>query len=37
MSDLPIHTVEGSVIFGPVNTGGGDFVGRDQIKRSPGN
>jgi hypothetical protein len=29
-----IHNVEGSVIFGPVNTGGGDFVGRDQVKQS---
>lgn len=29
-----IHHVEGAVIFGPVNTGGGDFIGRDQIKRS---
>jgi len=35
MSDLTIHHVEGSVILGPVNTGGGDFVGRDQIKRAP--
>jgi len=31
-----IHHVEGSVILGSVNTGGGDFVGRDQIKRSRG-
>jgi len=29
-----IDTVEGPVIFGSVHTGGGDFVGRDQVKQT---
>jgi formylglycine-generating enzyme required for sulfatase activity len=33
-ADTTIDNVEGSVIFGPVNTGSGDFVSGDQVKQT---